>query len=191
MRLGQRVTDPIAQPGGQSAAETYFDQRLTENWAGLTLSRRLSESVGLGLTWYGVYRGQRTRSELTFQAVGPDAGSIAVLRRDRLRLRALSHAGQARPGLADGQWNAGISVTTPSLGAFGSGKAGYTLSDDGQRQGTATVSPDPPTLDTDSAEDLATDYRSSWAVGVALRSASERRGSTPAPSGTRRSTDSR
>ena len=48
VRLGQRVTDPLAQPGVESAAETYFDQRLTENWAGLTLSRRLSESVGSG-----------------------------------------------------------------------------------------------------------------------------------------------
>jgi hypothetical protein len=165
VRLGQRVTDPLAQPGALSAAETYVDQRLTESWTGLTLSRRLSESVGLGLTWYGVYRGQRTRSELTFQAVGPDAGSIAVLGVtdfDYAHYRTLAKLGLA---WQTAQWNAGISVTTPSLGAFGSGKAGYTLSVTGNdRNGDGQ--PDPPTLDTGSAEDLATDYRSSWALGM-------------------------
>ena len=165
VRLGQRVTDPLAQPGVRSASETYFDQRLTESWAGLTLSRRLSESVGLGLTWYGVYRGQRTRSELNLQAIEPDGGSIAVLGVtdfDYAHYRTLAKLGLA---WQTAQWNAGISVTTPSLGAFGSGKAAYTLSIAGT-DGNADGRPDPPFLATDGEEGLDTDYRSSWAVGM-------------------------
>ena len=94
VRLGQRVTDPIPDPAVRSAAETYFDQRLTESWAGLTLSRRLSDSMGLGLTWYGVYRGQRTRSELSVglltlkHGIGSLAESLYEKYSDNIRLSA-------------------------------------------------------------------------------------------------------
>jgi len=142
--------------------------KVTESWAGLTLSRPLSESLGLGLTWYGVYGGQRTRSELNFQAIEPDGRSIAVsgvTDFDYAHYRTLAKLGLAWQTSA---WNAGISVTTPSLGAFGSGAAAYTLSLAGR---PTTARPGP------------------WAWG--RRGASERPGSTPAPSGTRRSTGSR
>ena len=174
VRLGQRVTDPIADPGARSAAESYFDQRVTESWAGLTLSRPLSESVGLGLTWYGVYRGQRTRSELTFQAIEADGRSAAVAGVtdfDYSHYRTLAKLGLAWQTPA---WNAGISVTTPSLSAFGSGKAAYTLSVAGS-DGNGDGFPDPPILETASSEDLTADYRSSWAVGMG---ASRRIGNT-------------
>jgi hypothetical protein len=174
VRLGQRVTDPIADPGARSASESYFDQRVTESWAGLTLSRPLSESVGLGLTWYGVYRGQRTRSELTFQAIGADGRSAAVAGVtdfDYSHYRTLAKLGLAWQTPA---WNAGISVTTPSLSAFGGGKAAYTLSVAGS-DGNGDGLPDPPVLETASSEGLTADYRSSWAVGMG---ASRRIGST-------------
>ena len=74
VRLGQRLTDPIAG-AAESAAESYFDQDASEMWAGLTAARPLSESIGVGLTWYGVYRGQRLRNELNVLAVGANGGS--------------------------------------------------------------------------------------------------------------------
>ena len=44
VRLGQRITDPVAGAAA-SAAESYLDQRVEEDWAGLTFSRPLSSSV--------------------------------------------------------------------------------------------------------------------------------------------------
>ena len=51
-RLGQRVSDAIDRPDLTSVAETYSDLSLTEQWGGLTVSHRLSESWGLGATAY-------------------------------------------------------------------------------------------------------------------------------------------
>jgi hypothetical protein len=62
-------------------------------------------------------------------------------------------------------WKAGLSVTTPSLGAFGSGKAAYTLSVAGVDANQDGL-PDAPILSTATAEGLDSDYRSSWAVGA-------------------------
>lgn len=165
LRLGQRLTDPFASAWQQSAAELYFDQGVSESWGGLTLARPLSDTLGLGVTWYGVYRGQRTRSELSAQGVAADGSSMAVsgvTDFDYDHYRTLAKLGLAWQGR---QWKAGLSITTPSLALFGSGKAAYTVSLaglDADRDGR----PDAPFLATATAEDLDSDYRSSWAVGA-------------------------
>jgi hypothetical protein len=165
VRLGQRVADPLPAPYARSAAEAYFDQDAEEDWAGLTASWALSDSVGLGVTWYGVYRGQRLRNELSVQGVGADDRSLTVsgvTDFEYSHYRTLAKLGAAWEGKA---WKAGLSVTTPSLGAFGSGKAAYTVSLAGVDANQDGI-PDAPTLAAASAEDLESDYRSSWAVGV-------------------------
>jgi len=174
VRLGQRLTDPLSEPDTRSAAESYFDQRLNESWAGLTISRPLSESLGIGLTWYGVYRGQRSRNELSVQAVTEDGGALAVsgvTDFDYSHYRTLAKLGLAWQGET---WNAGLSVTTPSLGLFGSGTLGYTVSRVSNQVGDDGT-PLTPTLETVTAQGLQSDYRSSWAVGAG---ASWRRGAT-------------
>ncbi len=165
VRLGQRLTNPLAGPAVRSAAEAYFDQDADEEWAGLTLSRAVSDSVGLGLTWYGVYRGQRLRNELSFQAVTDNGGSTTA--NGVTDFKYSHYRTLAKVGLAwhTRVWKLGFSVTTPSLGVFGSGKAAYTLSltgVDADQDGVV----DAPTLATAHAEDLDSDYRSSWAVGA-------------------------
>jgi hypothetical protein len=163
-RLGQRVTNPMPGDGVRSAAESYFDQRVEEDWAGLTISHPLSTSVGIGATWYGVYRGQRTRKELSVQGVTPDAASLAfagIGDFDYTHYRMLVKLGVA--WRTEG-WNAGVSVTTPGLGVLGNGKAAYTLSIAGI-DGNGDGRPDPPLLSTSTAEELDSDWRSPWAVG--------------------------
>jgi hypothetical protein len=165
LRIGQRLTNPLPGAGVRSAAESYFDQRVEEDWGGLTVSHPVSRSVGIGLTLYGVYRGQRTRNELSLQGVGPDASALAVsgvTDFEYSHYRALAKLGFAWQGE---RWNAGLSVTTPSLGAFGSGKAGYTVSISG-RDANGDSRPDPPFLSTQTSEGLDSDYRSPWAVGL-------------------------
>jgi hypothetical protein len=163
VRLGQRLTDPLSEPDTRSAAESYFDQRLNESWAGLTISRPLSESLGIGLTWYGVYRGQRSRNELSVQAVSEGAAALAVsgvTEFDYSHYRTLAKIGIAWQGEA---WNAGLSVTTPSLGLFGGGRAAFTLS---RVESAPGAVPAEPVLETETLENLDSEYRSSWAVGA-------------------------
>jgi hypothetical protein len=165
VRIGQRVSDTL--PGGwqHSAAESYFDQDAKEDWAGLTVSHAPSDSWGFGLTVYGVYRGQRQRNELSVHAVADGGRSLSasgVTDLDYSHYRALAKLGLARQTRV---WKLGLSITTPSLGVFGSGKAAYTLSlagVDADQDGTT----DDPTLVSESADDLDTYYRTSWAVGA-------------------------
>jgi hypothetical protein len=167
VRVGQRVTDPLAGASA-SASESYLDQRAHEEWAGLTLSRALSESVGIGITWYGVYRGQRTRKELSLDAVaanGQDGLAVSGVSDFQFsHYRTLAKLGAA---WRTKNWHSGMSVTTPSLGAFGSGKAGYTISITGV-DANGDGRPDPPVLQTATEEDLDSEYRSSWALGAGV-----------------------
>jgi hypothetical protein len=166
-RLGQRVTDPFELPGGDSAAELYLDNEVNESWGGLTVSRELSETLGIGVTWYGVYRGQRNRSELSLQAVSADQAGLTALGIQEFNyyhFRTLAKLGVAweRNNL-----RLGLNVTTPSAALFGSGKAGYTLSLLGV-DANGDGFPDPPVLDVQTAEGLDVYYKSSWAVGGGL-----------------------
>ena len=172
VRLGQRLTNPLAGTVSASAAESYYDQRVEEDWAGLTLSRSLSPSLGIGATWYGVYRGQRARNELSLQGVVPDGSSVAVSGVSDFNYS--HYAMLLKLGVAwqTAGWNAGVSVTTPSLGVFGSGDAGYTVSLAGT-DADGNGRPDPPYLVTEDLEDLDSDYHSPWAIGFG---ASRRRG---------------
>ena len=164
LRLGQRTFNTIPS-WQQSASESYLDQRVTEAWAGLTFSRRLTESSGIGLTWYGIDRSQETRKEMSVQAIASDGRSLALLGVSDFKYshqRTLAKLGYSfhKP-----KWDLGVSVTTPSLGVMGSGRATYTLSSSGL-DANGDGKADPPTLSADSAEDLAADYRSSWAMGA-------------------------
>jgi hypothetical protein len=165
VRLGERVVNPVPDPAVRSASESYFDQDAEEAWGGLTVSHAFSDAVGIGLTWYGVYRGQRLRNELTLQGIGSGGRSVnvaGVTDFEYSHYRTLAKLGLA---WQTESWKGGVSVTTPSLGAFGSGQAGYTTSVSGVDADQDGV-PDPPSLSTETAEDLDSEYRSSWAVGA-------------------------
>lgn len=173
VRLGQRSFNVI-RSFEKSVAESYLNQRTNESWGGLTVSHRLSESSGLGVTLYGANRGQRARKEVTVQAIASDGRSLAVSGVTDFEYshnRALAKLGYSWQSPT---WNAGLSVTTPSIGVFGRGKAGYTVFTTGiDANGDGRA--DPPTLSTEAAEHLDSHYRSSWAIGIG---GSKRHGST-------------
>jgi hypothetical protein len=167
VRLGQRLIDPFDVPGANSATELYLDQDVNESWGGITVSRELSEKLGIGLTLYGVYRGQRSRNEVNLQAVSADQASLTALGItdfDYNHFRTLAKLGVA---WERGHLRMGLNVTTPSAALFGGGTAGYTLSLVGVDADGNGI-PDPPVLVSQTAEDLDAQYRSSWAIGGGL-----------------------
>jgi hypothetical protein len=167
VQLGQRLEDPLDLPGGESATELYLDQYINESWAGLTVSQGLSETLGVGVTLYGVYRGQRSRSELNTQAVSADQAALTSLGVTDFRyyhLRTLAKLGVA---WERGHLRLGLNVTTPSAPLFGSGEAGYILSVAGADADGNGI-PDPPVLMSQTGKGLAARYKSSWAIGGGL-----------------------
>jgi hypothetical protein len=167
-----RVDSWQVAPSGQASAEALFEQDLNENWFGLSWAHRAGEEVGLGLTTYVVYRGQRTRREISGQAALPPAeGGAALLVEDfdLTNFRLLWKAGVA---LQRHAWDLGLAVTTPSVGLFGSGSASFTVSTVGADlgQGPAVA------VAAQHEEDLASRYESPWAValGGAYRSGPNR-----------------
>ncbi len=164
VRVGQRFTDPLAGASA-SASESYLDQRAHEEWAGLTLSRALSDSVGIGITWYGVYRGQRTRKELSFLAVaanGQDGLSVSgVSDFEFSHYRMLAKLGAAwrtktgTPGSPSPR-----PASEPSAAARPPIRSRSRAS-----TRTATAVPIRPCSQSATEEDLDSEYRSSWALG--------------------------
>jgi hypothetical protein len=167
VRLGERLVEPFVLPGGNSAAELYLDNQVNESWAGLTASRQLSESLGIGLTWYGIYRGQRSRSELNLQAVSADLAALSALGItdfNYYHFRTLAKLGVA---FERGSFSYGLNVTTPSAALFGGGEGGLTLSVVGADADGDGI-PDPPVLVSETEEGLDVHYKSSWAIGGGL-----------------------
>lgn len=164
VRLGRRLTNPFDLPGGRSAAELYLDQDVNESWAGLTAARELSDTVGVGMTLYGVYRGQRSRNELNAQAVSAEQATLTILGVEDFsyyHFRMLAKLGVAwqRESL-----RLGLNLTTPSLSVLGSGRAGVTQSLVGV-DADGNGFPDPPYLESRTQEGLDAYYKSSWAIG--------------------------
>ncbi len=161
-RLDERFAGSEPARNGRYGLETLFDQRMSETWGGLTLSRRLSSRLGLGATLYGAYRGQRTRREQNLQVAYPDGSGVAALVVDDFdyhHWRMLAKIGLAWEGDAT---RLGLAVTTPSTGLFGSGKVGFTrsatgadLNGDGQPDSLLRNGLD---------ENLDSEYESSWAI---------------------------
>ncbi|HET9315986.1 MAG TPA: hypothetical protein VFQ51_10370 [Vicinamibacteria bacterium] len=155
------------QVASQGGAESLFDQSLNENWFGISWAHKVGQDGGLGLTTYGVYRGQRTRREISGQAaLSPTSGGTALLVEDfdYANYRLLWKAGFSRQ-LA--HWDLGISVTTPSVQVFGSGTASYTRSAVGADLGGGPVV----SVSVQHQEDLASRFDSplSIALGGAYR----------------------
>ena len=163
LRLDSWQTTPSRRGG----AESLFDQNLNEDWFGLSWGHHAGERFGLGLTTYVVYRGQRTRKEISGEAaLSATRGGAALLVEDfdysNYRL-----LWKARISTQREAWDLGLTVTTPSVGLFGTGSASYTHSAVGADLGNG------PTVDVavQHLDDLSSHYQSPWsaAVGGAYR----------------------
>ncbi len=161
-RIDQQLTGQVTSRNGRYGVETLLDQRMSEIWGGLTLSQRLSDRFGLGVTLYGVNRAQRTRVEQNLQLAFPDGSGVSALVVNDFNYsdwRILGKVGLAWEGNTT---RLGLAVTTPSAGLFGGGKIGFTrsatgvdLNGDGQPDNLLLNGLD---------ESLSSDYKSPWAI---------------------------
>ena len=166
--LDLRVDNWQVAPSRQGGAESLFDQSLTENWFGLSWAHPVGRQSGVGLTTYVVYRGQRTRREISGQAaLSPTDGGAALFVGDfdYANYRLVWKAGFSTQRES---WDAGLTVTSASVRLFGSGSASYTRSSVGADLGAGRVV----AVSTQHVEDLASHYASPWSVagGGAYRS---------------------
>ncbi len=172
-RLNRHVTAELPGTDYRGSAETLFDQKLSEDWGGVTYSHALGDTVGIGVTWYGAYRSQQTRSETSLQATSPSGAGVTGITVDDFyygHARTLAKLGVAKEWK---RWQAGLAVTTPSLKVFGSGRSSSTRSTSGV---DANADGRPDTLVAAAFEDgLSADYKSSWAIAAG---GSWRRGAT-------------
>jgi hypothetical protein len=155
-----RIDNWQVTPGHQAGAEALLEQNLTESWFGLSWAHRAGEHVGLGVTTYVAYRGQNTRRELSGEAAfsgGLGSAGLLVDDFDYSNYRLLWKAGISTQRES---WDLGLSVTTPSVGLFGSGSASYTRSSVGADLGQGpTVS-----VSVQHADDLASEYKTPLSV---------------------------
>jgi len=162
----EREFDTPASRFDTVTGELLFDQRMSEEWGGLTLSRAFSKTVGVGITQFMVYRGQRARSELSAQGVAADGTGSATLfvdEWDYAHWRTLTKLGLA---LERGPFSFGVSVTTPSVALFGSGASGFTRS---LTVGRNSDAPSESVLAESFADGLDSDYRSPFSIALGAK----------------------
>jgi len=118
-------SDPAPPPDGslRFAGETFKISEISEHWVGVTLAWKLNDKMAVGVTPYGVLRNQNHRFQLTAQAMsgaGAYADALNVDESYFYHARLLAKTGLA---VDMGTYTLGLTVTTPSLGLFGSGTA--------------------------------------------------------------------
>jgi hypothetical protein len=167
VHIDERAAAPLGAPDAYGI-EAMVDQRMSEVWGGLTVSRKVGRNIGIGATLYGVNRTQRTRQEQSLQSVSGLAGAsvLAVNDFNYYQWRMLAKLGVAWEGDAV---RLGLAVTTPSAALFGSGSAlvtnsvtGLDINGDGLPDSA---------LSNGTAPSLDAHYQSSWSVagGAAWR----------------------
>jgi len=164
MRLDQRFAGETTTGGGRYGLETLFDQRMSETWGGLTLSRKISSRLGLGATLYGVYRGQRTRKEQSVQVLYPDGHGVSALVIDDFDYSHWGMLGKIGVAWEGEKLRLGGAITTPRLSVLGSGNVGFTrsaagvdLNGDGKIDNVLLNGFD---------EGLKSDYDTAWAISA-------------------------
>ena len=172
---GIRVDDNSAPPPEGNiwfSGEAFRKAKTNEYWYGLTLSRRIRENIGLGISPYVVQRSMSSRTQAAAQGLTSDSQfgqAYGVDEFDFWNVRLLAKIGLA---IDQGSLTYGITLTTPGLGIMGSGSVYQTASVSGiDQDGDGTV--DDPFLAANHQEELSSSWESplSVAVGAAWKPA--------------------
>lgn len=145
-----------------ASSGVQYETRLREYWFGGSWSRKIGEKIGFGVSPFFAVRNQRGRAQTLTQALGEGGqGGIAITSRDfdYQHWRFLMKAGVSTDWE---RWKLGLTMTTPSLGIWGSGISGLDRSAVGQdvdQNGSAATE-----IATDFQEGLSADYSSPFSI---------------------------
>jgi hypothetical protein len=167
-QIDQRDVLDWAGGGLDDFTGTYNgEHRVYEGWGGLSWSRSLSDSVGIGVTQYIAVRDHDGVFHTTAQAVNPDTeeggNALFMDRYSYWHVRLLWKAGV----LFDyNPLTFGFSLTTPSIGLFGKGYAFYDrsiinldITGDGSPESS---------LASNYQDDVGVNYRSPLSIGAGM-----------------------
>ncbi len=170
---GLRIDSNEAPPATGNlwfSGEAFRDARLDESWYGVTFARRVADNVAIGFSPYVAQRSQRSRTQVSAQALdAASTSSTGFLVDDYTywNVRLLMKMGVA---VEWEKWTAGLAITTPSLSIMGSGSVYQNVSLAGDY---LPESPgiDPPYLQANYQESLGATWISplSIAAGGAFR----------------------
>lgn len=162
-------SNPNPQPGENywSANESFRILMTDESWYGVSISRKLSDNVGLGFTPFGAYRNGISRSQVTSNNLRSDqlhADASLLDEYSYWNLRLLMKIGL---GVETENWTAGLALTTPSLRIMGSGEVQQRVSFTGDYDPN-NPGEDPPFLSADHQSDLASEWKSPLSVAAGM-----------------------
>ncbi len=119
---GAQVPDPTLD---LFTAGFLFEQNMDEYWAGLTWAHTLGQKMGLGVTTFLAVRDQRSRVQTLAQAVDTTGAAGIALQQEGYKYKHWRLLWKIGLGGNLGNWDVGVSVTTPSIGIAGGGEAAY------------------------------------------------------------------
>jgi hypothetical protein len=115
--------NPIPSATTFVGAYNYVNQ-LDEEWLGLGAGYLLSENLGIGATIFGIYRGQTyqlTNYTKEVNYVNPYYTFGTVTNDEAVKYTTIGILAKTGLSYMKGRWKAGLTITTPSLGMYGTG----------------------------------------------------------------------
>jgi hypothetical protein len=166
---GARDIVPEAPGDEDYATQFRLDEKLSENWLGLTWSWRLAKTLGLGVSQYLAVRSHWANVQERLEVLTGAGGTASALGARQFRYGHVRMLWKIGLALDLKEATLGLTATTPSLTLAGRGMAGIDSSVVGlDRDGNGTVDH---YLAADYQDRLPVAYRSpfSLAVGVTFK----------------------
>ncbi len=168
--VGIRI-DTFDQPAPagplQFSGETFRKSLANEYWYGLTFSRKIRPNIGLGFTPYVVQRSMSSRTQAAAYGLDEGLDYAQAYRVDEYNfwhVRLLAKIGLA---IDKGNLTYGLTVTTPGVGLFGSGKVLTSESNSGLDLDNNGVE-DPAYLSSNYQEELSATWKSPLSIAGGL-----------------------
>lgn len=101
-------------------SDVVLQENLSETWAGVCISRPITERLGIGVTLFGAYR---THGRLGNALVGKidSTGASSVSHSSEVQYFSVRTLAKFGLMYTHGDWTAGLTLTTPSIHIYGGG----------------------------------------------------------------------